>query len=422
MKLSKLYQEMSVEEQLTYVNDLTKFAEEKMPVLENLKDNWELSDIKEMARGLKLLSAFPFARGFAEQAMQYGDYKARTYRLRFYVDMIKDELSQGSAVKSADGKTYAFLPAMQQQVRRRGRPTREESLRQQMVGQQPLDAETKKQQAIANLLGIEIVTNQTIKDKSNEQLAEERAEREAEEAKKNPSLFGDHAGESAAAASKAPTVGIPATDDTRLHLDQLKWLMTKELADRVDAIRGLRAVAASNAERAKVLAEQGKNPEEIETYAQAAAEATESYEKIYDDVDRELATVYYRLRYDEPYCEKFKKRYNKADVSDLYPTLKPYWQKMPKEFEASVKLLIEQENPEFIAKQKEQAALKKEETDIIRYLRRKDKQASEARVKTAREKFARLEIIMGKDMAKAYKPLLKKIEDEFESLKKQSKK
>ena len=170
------------------------------------------------------------------------------------------------------------------------------------------------------------------------------------------------------------------------------------------------------------MAEQGADQKEIEGYAQAAAEATEAYEQIYDDVDRELATVYYRLRYDEPFCQKFKKRYNKADVSDLYSSLKLYWQKMPKEFEASVKLIIEQESPEFIARKKEEAERKKEETDIIRYLRRKDKQASETRVKTAREKFARLEIIMGKEMAKAYKPLLQKIEDDYEALKKQSKK
>ena len=86
-----------------------------------------------------------------------------------------------------------------------------------------------------------------------------------------------------------------------------------------------------------------------------------------------------------------------------------------------MKTLIEQESPAFVAKQKADAEKKKEVQDILRYLKRKDKGPSEARVKTAKEKFHRLEELLGKKEAADYKPLVRKIEDDFKAMKKADK-
>ena len=90
----KLYQQMTVEEQLAYVTDLTQFCEAKLPVLEKLGDAWELSHRKDMETGLRLMAAFQFARDFVDKALRYGDYAARVYRVRFYVEKIKMEIER----------------------------------------------------------------------------------------------------------------------------------------------------------------------------------------------------------------------------------------------------------------------------------------------------------------------------------------
>ena len=86
------------------------------------------------------------------------------------------------------------------------------------------------------------------------------------------------------------------------------------------------------------------------------------------------------------------------------------------EFDLRCKTLIEQESPEYAAKVKAEAERKKEVQDILRYLKRKDKPATDARLNGAREKFARLEQLLGKKEAKDYKPLLAFIEDENRKL------
>lgn len=202
----------------------------------------------------------------------------------------------------------------------------------------------------------------------------------------------------------------------KLVLSQLKWLMSAELAADVDNIRTLRATASAAAERAKAMSDMHAQPEAIAPIAQQAAQATDAYQAIYERVDRELATVWYRLKNDGEYLQRFRERWKKNDVKDVLKLLHPYWQKLQddKAFEASVKLLIQQESPEFVAKQKADAEKKKEVQDILRYLKRKDKQQSPD---TAREKFKRLEQLLGKKDAADYKPLLDKIIEDKKQVK-----
>jgi len=359
---TKLFKEMTSDEQLRYVSDLTSFVDEKLPVLEKLGDAWELSHRKDMETGLQLIAAFQFARDFVDKALRYGDYSARVYRLRMYFNKIKEEIARGNSFKASDGKTYAVVPPAAPQAPRRGRPASAATI----------------------------------------------ARREAE----------------AEAARQQTEIPIPAMPqiENKLHLNQLAWLCSDDTARAIETVQKLRFTSEAASERAKLLAEQGAAPEVIEPYAKEAADAIEAYQSIYAAVDTDLATVWYRLQNDEPYRERFVKRFKGVDLIQVGRICRPYYDKVKSpEFDLRMKTLIEQESPEFVARQKEDAAKKKEVQDILRYLKRKDKGPSEARVKTAKEKFHRLEELLGKKEAADYKPLVRKIEDDFKALKKSDK-
>lgn len=431
----KDYKTMSSEEQLRFVADLTVFVQEKLPRLEQLEGVWNTDDRRDMEAGLALIGAFPFARDFVTKALRYGDYKARVRRMRIYIDKVKDEVSRGVAVTAADGKAYAFVPALQQQYRRRGRPTREEAFAKTVTAATD-DVESRRQQAVARLLGIEVVTNQTLREKNNAELAIDRQMRQQREAEQNPSLFentdptpapplngrGAAAAVPSAAVVQQPT-GQPAGSsaptiadlgETRYHLNQLRILLSPDLQQRVDMVQTLRMEAADAATRAKDMAERGEQPEAVEPYAQEAAKKTEAYEQIYDEVDTELATIFFRLKNDEPFREQFQKKHRIADLTRIADDLKPYYKKVQSpEFDLRCRTIIEQESPEYAAKVKAEKEKKEEVDGILRYLRRKDKIASPTRVATAKEKYKRLVELLGKDMAKTYKPLVTAIEDEY---------
>lgn len=356
---TKLFKEMTADEQLRYVTDLTSFVDEKLPVLEKLGDAWELSHRKDMETGLQLIAAFQFARDFVDKAVRYGDYAARVYRLRTYFNKIKDEIAKGNFFKASDGKTYAIVPPAAPQAPRRGRPASAAT-----IARREAEAEAAKQQ------------------------------------------------------TEIPIPAMPQIEN-KLHLNQLAWLCSDDTARAIETVQKLRFTSEAASERAKLLAEQGAAPEVIEPYAKEAADAIEAYQAIYAAVDTDLATVWYRLQNDEPYRERFVKRFKGVDLIQVGRICRPYYEKVKSpEFDLRMKTLIEQESPEFVAKQKADAEKKKEVQDILRYLKRKDKGPSEARVKTAKEKFHRLEELLGKKEAADYKPLVRKIEEDWKKMKK----
>lgn len=411
----KQYKEMTAEEQLRFVTDFAIFEKEKMPVLTALGDaGWTDNNRADMEHGLRMIGAFSFGARFVADAFRYGDYSRRTYRLPFYARLVKKELASDVALRGGDGRAFVYAPAMQQQFRRRGRPTKEETAMYAAAAKAnaAADIETRKQQAIAALLGIEIVTNQTLREKNNAELAAERAEREAKAAKQSPSLFGNDAQQTIddAVADVSPQT-IETISQARLHLDQLRFLLSPTLQERVDTVRELRQRAAFAAENAKQMAEKGEKPEDVKPYAQEAATATEQYEAIYDDVDNELAAVYYRLKHDGDYTKKFCERYQVRDTSVILKQLRPYFDKVKSpEFELRMKSIIEQESPEYVARMKAEKEKKAEIDAILKYLRRKDKEATKQRLETARKRYGRLVELMGKENASPYLPLVQTIE------------
>jgi len=177
----KHYQDMTPVEQAQWIDEFARLSN-PIPT--------EASDIQQL---FQLLSAWPFAEKFCGDALKYGDYMARMYRLPVYIDKVKDALAEGLVQTDANGKPIAVV-APGAPLRRRGRPTREEAaarLRGEVQVVQEDTPETRRRRAVAKLLGLQIVTGEPVREKNNAEIAAEKAAKRAEEAKIHPSLFKD---------------------------------------------------------------------------------------------------------------------------------------------------------------------------------------------------------------------------------------
>ena len=465
MEQRRLYPDMTAEEQLQWVTDFEALMRDGggriIDMARRRQTQWQPEDALTVRRLVGMLAAWPFAQDFAEKAQRYGDYMARATRLPVYVDKVMERLADGLTMTDKDGRTVAYV-SPSAPLRRRGRPSREElAARQrgeQPQGAEPDDAEARKRRTVARMLGLDvIVSGSAPREKNNAELKAERDRRRAEYERQNPSLFGekDNSGSSPVAedasvtsASKGAAIEVttPAKavdgggDDhrpvaaeavspcaqlmsdsyemrmaqDRLHLDQLAWLLSKPLQERVRQVQSQRTASEAASERAKLLAEMGGSQTEIAEYAEQAKVSTEAYLATYAAVDEELAVLHKRLYLDVPFVEGFKRRFKGVDVEKIQYITRPYYEKVKSpELDLRIKTIIEQENPEYAARMKAEEAKKEEVADILRYLKRKDKDASDTRLKTAKEvKFPRLVELIGEKEAADYLPLIAYIEEE----------
>ena len=463
---------MSAEEQLQWVTEFGELMEQHEAMIIAVgkrQQTMTLEGAKAVQRVFALLAAWPFAQDFCEKAQKYGDYSARTYRLPVYIEKVREQLSAGLTMTDSTGRVVAYVsPSVP--LRRRGRPTKEETaarLRGEAIAvQEGDDAEAKKRRAIAKMLGLDvIVSGEAPREKNNAELKAEREARRAREEKMNPSLFGD----SAAAEPQPTEQGAPfgyltqtpdgktkfcrgeaATEhqtldishqtsgvspcaqlmndsyearmaQDKLHLDQLAWLMSKPLQERVKLVQSQRTSAEAASERAKMLAEMGGKQEEIAEYAEQAKVATEAYLATYADVDEELAVLHKRTYLDMPFLEKFKQRFKGVDIEKIQYITRPYYEKVKKEspeIDVRIRTIIEQENPEYAAKMKAEQEKKEELQQLHRYIMRTDKPASDERVKTMTERIERVRQLAGDEVADSYLPVLEKTKEENAALNK----
>lgn len=461
MEQRRLYPDMTAEQQLQWVTDFEALMQDGggriVSEARKRQPQWQPEDAPTVRRLVGMLAAWPFAQDFADKAQRYGDYMARATRLPVYVDKVMERLADGLTMTDKDGRTVAYV-SPSAPLRRRGRPSREElAARQrgeQPQGAEPDDAEARRRRTVARMLGLDvIVSGSAPREKNNAELAADRAARKAEYEKQNPSLFPTDTqppvvsqGASVTSAPGAAAIevttppagsadrreGQPAEggslacptmsevyqsriEQDRLRLSDLAWLCSDELRKRIETVRALRVTAESASERAKTMADMGAKPEDIEPYAQQAKDAVEGYLAIYAAVDEELAILHKRLYLDAPFLENFKRRFKGVDVEKVLHITRPYYEKVKKDdpaIDARVKLAIETDNPEYAAKLKAEEAKKEEVADILRYLKRKDKDASDTRLKTAKEvKFPRLVELIGEKEAKDYLPLIAYIEE-----------
>ena len=451
MATQKFYQDMSAEEQLQWVQGfsevLNKGGERIAVLAKDSRAVWTRDDQAMMQRLFGLLGAWPWAQGFCEQALRFGDYSRRAYRLPVYIEKVKGALADGLVTTDSTGKaTAVVLPGAP--LRRRGRPTKEETaarMRGEVVLPTDDGPETRKRRTIARMLGLEVVSGEAQREKNNAELKAEREERRKKEEAMNPSLFennaaaepqpaGQEVGEKMGSAHVSGTDGkqSPCAQimsdsyearmaQDKLHLDQLAWLMSKPLQERVKWVQSQRTAAESASERSKMLAEMGGKQEQIAEYAEQAKVATEAYLQTYADVDEELAVLHKRLYLDVPFVDGFKKRFKGVDIEKIQYITRPYYEKVKKEspeIDVRIRTIIEQENPEYAAKMKAEQEKKEELQQLHRYIMRTDKPASDERVKTMTERIERVRQLAGDEVADSYLPVLEKTKEENAALNK----
>jgi len=433
---------MTADEQERWVSEFTEWMD-KGRRLAKLSSGWSRNDITDMEQGLRLLASWPFCEDFCEKTAHFADYDRRAYRLPLYIDKVVEELAAGLTIQTIDGrKVVQVSPSVP--LRRRGRPTKEEiaaRLRGEALVVQGDDAESRRRRAIAKLLGMEvIVSGEAPREKNNAELKALREAKKAEEEKKNPTLFGPtpdttlsfinrevgaalgSAHVSGTEGKQSPCAQIMSDSyemrmaQDKLHLDQLAWMCSKPLQERIKLVQSQRTAAESASERAKTMADLGQPAEAIAEYAEQAKVATEAYLQTYAAIDDELAILHKRLYLDLPFVEQFKQRFKGVDIEKIQYITRPYYEKVKSpELDLRIKTIIEQENPEYAAQMKAEEEKKKEVSELLRYLKRKDKPNVKQRIETMEKRYARLIELLGEKEAKVYRPIVDAAIEDYEA-------
>lgn len=355
---------MTAAQRAAWTQAYREFVSAQLPTIRNAKQSSK-ELVEMMNKGLDLLTAFPFTRSFVSETRSFNShFRVRTTFIR-YCDKVTKEV-QGTFGETVDLTDKSLLTPHV------GRPTKDEA------------------QARA--------------------LAAERARQERE--KNENTLFGKMGDIPDDNTIVEGTVSGNMTGGVGFHLDQLKWLMSDNLKEAVDTIRELRNAAAEAATTAKTLSMEKASEDRIAVYAKEAAEKTEAYERIYEQVDNEMARVYVRLKEDSTYIEEMKNKGTDPDA--LRTALRPYWDKVENKevFKQQVIEDIKANDPEQAKKREAEEKKTKRKNEIIKYLTRKDKANTAKRAKGMRERYTELIAIIGEEEAKPYLPLVEKAEDD----------
>ena len=355
---------MTAAQRAAWTQAYREFVSAQLPTIRNAKQSSK-ELVEMMNKGLDLLTAFPFTRSFVSETRSFNShFRVRATFIR-YCDKVTKEV-QGTFGETVDLTDKSLLTPHV------GRPTKDEA------------------QARA--------------------LAAERARQERE--KNENTLFGKMGDIPDDNTIVEGTVSGNMTGGVGFHLDQLKWLMSDNLKEAVDTIRELRNAAAEAATTAKILAMEKASEDRIAIYAKEAAEKTEAYERIYEQVDNEMAMVYVRLKEDSTYIEEMKNKGTDPDA--LRTALRPYWDKVENKevFKQQVIEDIKANDPEQAKKREAEEKKTKRKNEIIKYLTRKDKANTAKRAKGMRERYTELIALIGEEEAKPYLPLVEKAEDD----------
>lgn len=355
---------MTAAQRAAWTQAYREFVSAQLPTIRNAKQSSK-ELVEMMNKGLDLLTAFPFTRSFVSETRSFNShFRVRTTFIR-YCDKVTKEV-QGTFGETVDLTDKSLLTPHV------GRPTKDEA------------------QARA--------------------LAAERARQERE--KNENTLFGKMGDIPDDNTIVEGTVSGNMTGGVGFHLDQLKWLMSDNLKEAVDTIRELRNAAAEAATTAKTLAMEKASEDRIAVYAKEAAEKTEAYERIYEQVDNEMARVYVRLKEDSTYIEEMKNK--GTDPDTLRTALRPYWDKVENKevFKQQVIEDIKANDPEQAKKREAEEKKTKRKNEIIKYLTRKDKANTAKRAKGMRERYTELIALIGEEEAKPYLPLVEKAEED----------
>lgn len=353
------FRHMSSEEKKRWMDEFTRWSTERMPELHAGGAAWNSSLVNIMEEGLKLMSVFPFCRDFVEKSMLFRDYPRRLQRLHHYVERVRKE-TEGMAVPPA--------------TRRRGRPTRAESVRM---------AQEKENRRMLFAAGNE-------NDEKNP----------VQEQKEEGNTLAD-------------AVSLSAASGVMLHLDQLSWLLSASLRERIGQVSSLRNVAATESNTAKDMGIKGFPSSEIAPHSEKAVESVNAYKAIYAEVDRELGVLYAALFGDAPdtqtlydYGELCRRK--GVEFPLLRKVLKPYWEK------SGCPSAVNMEIPEMPTEDPEEKVERQARLHSIRtYFMRKDMAPSPRRVNRMKELIE--EVRSYGLCVEDYELILKKTEEELEN-------
>lgn len=220
---------------------------------------------------------------------------------------------------------------------------------------------------------------------------------------------------------------------TMPHLMQLRPFLSPALQERVNTVRDLRNEMSAKAEQAKTMARanqkcinQGQpllytEDEVAELATRAVKIESDILPSIYIAVDREIGEAYLRLspRTGDPeYIARIEKFCN-IPPQNLRTLFRPFYEKAQQRdpiFVTEIADRIAADRPEVKAEREAAAQHKAEADAIIKYIMRKDKPSTKARVKGLTERIAKLRKdysdIVTEDELKGYEAVLEKVKSE----------
>lgn len=219
---------------------------------------------------------------------------------------------------------------------------------------------------------------------------------------------------------------------TMPNLMQLRPFLSERLQEQVNSVRSLRNEMAAKAEQAKTMAEANEKAgrpiyteEEIAQLATRAVKIeSDILPRIYINVDREIGEAYLRLSTrtgDPEYIARIEKACN-VPPQNLRAQFRPFYDKALARdplFAQTVADRIAADRPEVKAERDRQAQHKTEADALIKYICRKDKPSTKARVKGLTERIAKLRKeyadIVSEDEIKGFEAILLKVKEEVKS-------
>lgn len=216
---------------------------------------------------------------------------------------------------------------------------------------------------------------------------------------------------------------------TMPNLMQLRPFLSERLQEQVNSVRSLRNEMAAKSEQAKTMVEANEKAgrpiyteEEIALLATRAVKIeSDILPRIYVSVDREIGEAYLRLspRTGDPeYIARIEKACN-VPPQNLRAQFRPFYDKALARdplFAQTVADRIAADRPEVKAERDRQAKHKAEADALIKYIMRKDKPSTKARVKGLTDRIAQLRKdyadIVSEDELKGYEAILEKTKSE----------
>lgn len=316
-KKMKDYRSLQAKERTAWLDRFGKFIAEDYANVKTMGNGWR----DGFKRGLALLESFSVSERFVRDARQFMDFERRVKRLCFFIEELRRQVIE------AEGDVLARV-AGPQYKRGRGRPTAETlAVERKALAQQEADA--KVAEALA------VVSGQEVEFTKSKPLPESKVEQKV--TMQGPDLFAMTENSQGKPANTENLAAEPqgagsaqgepqGTSTPTLHLQDVKHLLSAELAEQVENVAMLRGRAATESEMAKSLAMGGGSKEEVSDHAEEAAKCVKAYTDVYDAVDKELAMLYVRTRLEaeavvegesrESQLDKCKPYFDKAVAAD----------------------------------------------------------------------------------------------------------